>query len=154
MAISTSPSRIRAALRVGVVALALVGIARTASSADDKEADARLQKLTVVLKQHDVGDTRKAATAEIGKAEALRDKARAAIGQRKEREALARTLDELEGTLSLVEAKIKASEAKAKLEAAKAKRAEIKAQLAKIRAEADDLEKQQQDVQKKLGGGT
>jgi len=121
---------------------------------DDGGADdARLQNLSVELKKHEVADTSHAATAEIGKAEALKDKARPMVGERKDREALARTLDELEATLSLVEAKLAHAAAKSKLDVAKAKRDDIKSELAKVRTDADALEKQQAELEKKLGGG-
>lgn len=134
-----------------LVAMIVLGPGRVAVG-EDGGADARLQKLSVELKQHDVADTSHAATAELGKAEALKDKARPLIGQRREREVLDRTLDELEATLSLIEAKIVQAAAKAKLDAAKAKREELRAELAKVRSEADALEKQQAELEKKLGG--
>jgi DNA repair exonuclease SbcCD ATPase subunit len=134
-----------------LVAMIVLGPGRAVG--EDGGADARLQKLSVELKHHDVADTSHAATAELGKAEALKDKARPLIGERREREVLDRTLDELEATLSLIEAKIIQAAAKAKLDAAKAKREEIRAELAKVRSEADALEKQQAELEKKLGGG-
>ncbi len=149
---ANSTSTARTALGAGLLALLLLGPGRT-HAADDGDADARLQKLAVSLKEQNVADTRHAATAELGKAEALRDKARTLIGERRERETLGRTLDELEGTLSLVGAKIKHAEAKAKLDEAKQKRDALKAELAKVKADADALEKQQAELEKKLGGG-
>lgn len=130
------------ALPVGVVA-----------AGDDGKADQRLQALTVELKKYDVADTHHAATAELGKAEALRDKARSLMGERRERDALARAIDELEATLSLVEAKILHADAKAKLDKAKIDADGLEAEVSKVRAEADALEKQQDEMTKKLGGG-
>lgn len=133
-----------------LAAMIVLGPGRVAIGED---ADAKLQKLTVELKQYDVADTSHAATAELGEAESLRDKARSLIGERRERETLARALDRLEATLSLIDAKIVHAAAKAKLDAAKAKREEIRAELTKVRADADALEKQQAELEKKLGGG-
>jgi len=150
------PSRSRKS-SLGAAALAAMLVLATGNVAiggDDGGADdARLQNLSVELKKHEVADTSHAATAEIGKAEALKDKARPMVGERKDREALARTLDELEATLSLVEAKLAHAAAKSKLDVAKAKRDDIKSELAKVRTDADALEKQQAELEKKLGGG-
>ncbi len=131
------------ALPIGIVA-----------AGDDGKADERLQALTVELKKYDVADdTHHAATAELGKAEALRDKARSLMGERRERDVLARAIDELEATLSLVEAKILHADAKTKLDKAKADAATLDAEVAKVRGEADALEKQQEEMQRKIGGG-
>ncbi|MBK6916579.1 MAG: hypothetical protein IPH07_04175 [Deltaproteobacteria bacterium] len=140
-------------LTVGATLLALMLLGPGRIEAADDDGDARLQKLTVELKEHNVDDTRHAATTELGKAEALRDKARTMIGERRERDALARTLDELEGTLSLIGAKIKHAAAKAGHDDAAKKRDALAAELAKVRADADALEKQQSELEKKLGGG-
>lgn len=141
---------------LGAAALAAMLVLATGNIAvggDDGNADdARLQKLSVALKEHDVADTSHAATAELGKAEALKDKARPMVGERKDREALTRTLDELEATVSLIDAKIAHAAAKSKLDAAKAKRDGIKSELTKVRTDADALEKQQAELEKKLGG--
>jgi chromosome segregation ATPase len=132
----------------------LLGVGGTARLAAGDDGEARLQKLTVDLKEKEVADEKRhAATTDIGKAEALRDKARTLVSKRRDRDALARTLDELEATLELVGAKITAAEAKAKLDEQKAKMAKVKEQLAKVKAEADKLEKQQAEIEKKLGGG-
>jgi chromosome segregation ATPase len=137
-----------------IAAMLVLATGNIAVGGDDGGADdARLQKLSVELKKHDVADTSHAATGELGKAEALKDKARPMVGERKDREALARTLDELEATVSLIEAKIAHAAAKSKLDAAKAKREGIRAELAKVRTDADALEKQQAELEKKLGGG-
>lgn len=121
--------------------------------AADKDGEARLQELTVKLKEHEVADTRHAATTEIGTAEALRDKARTLTKKRRDRDQLVRTLDELEATLAVVGAKIVVSEADAKYTATQAKLEETKSELAAIRATADKLEKEQSALTKKLGGG-
>ena len=133
-------------------AFALVVVVGATRPVWGEDADARLQKLTVELKEQSVADEKRhAATTDIGKAEALRDKARS-LGKRKERDERDRTLDELEGTLALVKAKIIAAEAKAKLDEQKAQQAQIKSELAKVKAEADKLEKQQAEIEKKIGG--
>lgn len=134
-----------------VALVAVVGITRPVAG-EDADSDARLQKLTVELKEQEVADEKRhAATTDIGKAEALRDKARS-LGKRRDRDELARTLDELDGTVALVKAKIIAAEAKAKLDEQKAKQEKIKAELAQVKAEADKLEKQQAEIEKKIGG--
>ncbi len=136
-----------------VIALTIFGVGRVAIGGDDDGSDARLQKLSVALKEASVADTSHAATAEIGKAEALRDKARSLMGERRERDALAQTLDELDGTVSLIDAKILHAGAKAKLDAAQKQRDGLKAEVKKVQADADALEQQQADLEKKLGGG-
>lgn len=145
----------RRALATAVVfALAVFGVGRDAiGGGGDDGADARLQKLSVSLKQYNVDDTDHAATAELGKAEALRDKARSLMGERRERDVLAQTLDELEGTVSLIDAKIIAAKAKSARVAAEKKRDELRAEVKKIQADADKLEAQQAELEKKLGGG-
>lgn len=146
--------RSRSAPLLAALSLSMLAVlARPAGAADDEDADARLQKFTVQLKEHEVADTRHAATSELGKAEALRSKALTLMKKRKDRDALARTLDELEATVSLIGGKIAHAEAKAKLDEQKAKMAGIKAELAKVKAEADKLEQEQQSLEKKLGGG-
>ena len=139
--------------RLFAATLAAVFVLGVGSAALGEDADARLQKLSVELKEHDVADTQHAATSELGKAEALKDKARTLVGERRERDVLESTLDELEATLSLVEAKIIHAAAKVKLDAAKAKRDKARSELAKVRNDADALEKQQAELEKKLGGG-
>lgn len=138
-----------------VLALALVlGLAASPAAGDEKDAgEAKLQALTVKLKEHEVADTRHAATTEIGTAEALRDKARTLTDKRSDRDALARALDELEATLELVGAKIVHAEAKAKLAEQQAEMKKIKTELEKTKAAADELEKQQAALGSKLGGG-
>jgi DNA polymerase I-like protein with 3'-5' exonuclease and polymerase domains len=141
---------------MAVLAIAMVaGLAgsRSAVGEEKDDAEGRLQSFTVQLKEHEVADTRHAATSEIGKAEALRDKARTLTEKRSDREVLDRTLDELEATLALVGAKIVHAGAKAKLDEQKAKMGEIKAKLAKTKTSADELEKKQADMSSKLGGG-
>jgi hypothetical protein len=140
---------------LSVLAIALVaGLAASPAIGDDKgSGEARLQAFTVQLKEHEVADKRHAATSEIGKAEALRDRARTLTKKRKDRDELARTLDELEATLELVAAKIVHSESKAKLDSQKVEMDEVKKQLAKTKAAADELEKKQAEIGSKLGGG-
>lgn len=142
---------------VAVLAIALVagmaGNRAVAGSKDEQDPEARLQGLTVQLKEQEVADTQHAATSEIGKAEALRDKARTLTKKRKDRDALARVLDELEATLALVGAKIVHAEAKAKLDEQKAEMEQLQATLAKTKAAADELEQKQQELSSKLGGG-
>ncbi len=138
----------RSAAILGAFAIATlvwVGGSRFAVGADTAEADARLQKYSVELKEHEVADTLKAATSEIGKAEALRDKARTLMKKRKDRDELARTLDELEATVSLVGAKIIHSQAKAKHD-------EVKGNLDKVRAELDQVQTEAEQLEAKLGG--
>jgi len=119
---------------------------------EDADAESRLQALTVQLKEKDVADERNAATAELGKGEALRDQARTLTDKRSDREMLVRTLDELEATLSLIGAKIIHADAKAALDAQKAEMKSVEQALAKTKAAADALEKQQADLSSKLGG--
>jgi hypothetical protein len=148
--------RARSRPTLSVLAIALVaGLAgsRPAIGDEDDNGEARLSTYTVKLKEHEVADTRHAATSEIGKAEALRDKARTLTEKRSDRDALTRTLDELEATLSLVEAKIIHAEAKAKLADQKGKMELVKGKLAKTKASADELEKKQSELGSKLGGG-
>ena len=133
----------------------LVGLAATPLFANKKdeeaEADKRIQAATVELKKLETDDERKAATAEIGKAEALRDKARSILGDRKEREALVRTLDEMEGHLALASAQIVESDAKADLGAERAKLEAAKQELATVRANVSKLEKEQAELDRQLG---
>jgi len=147
----------RARWRPNLTALTLAlvaGLAASPAVGDEKDdAEARLQAFTVQLKEHEVADKGNAATSELGKAEALRDKARTLTDKRSDRELLARTLDELEATLALVGAKIVHAEAKTKLDAQKAEMQKISAELAKTKAAADELEKQQAALSSKLGGG-
>jgi cob(I)alamin adenosyltransferase len=146
--------RARSRPTMAVLAIAMVaGLAGPAVGEEKDDGEARLQAFTVQLKEHEVADTRHAATSEIGKAEALRDKARTLTEKRSDREALARTLDELEATLALVGAKIVHASAKAKLDEQESKMNELEAQVAKTKAEADKLEKQQAELSSKLGGG-
>ncbi|MCX4243856.1 hypothetical protein [Paraliomyxa miuraensis] len=133
-----------------IAALALGGPAVGRDDEDDPEA--KLQAFTVQLKEHEVADTRHAATSELGKAEALRDKARTLTEKRKDRELLDRTLDELEATLALVGAKIVHAQAKAELDEQKAKMKEIQAELTKTKAAADEAEKKQAELAGKIGG--
>jgi DNA repair exonuclease SbcCD ATPase subunit len=140
---------------LSAMTIALVaGLAASPAVGDEKDGtEAKLQSLTVQLKEHEVADTRHAATSELGKAEALRDKARTLTDKRSNREALARALDELEATLALVGAKIVHAEAKTKLAEQKAEMDKISAELAKTKASADELEKQQAALSSKIGGG-
>jgi hypothetical protein len=150
----TKGPRRRMLAAAAVIALTVFGVGRDAvGGGDDDGADARLQKLSVDLKEYNVADTDHAATAELGKAEALRDKARSLMGERKEREVLAQTLDELEATASLIDAKIIAAAAKSKRSAAEKKRDELRGQVKTTQADADKLEQQQASLEKKLGGG-
>ena len=137
----------RSRTTLAALAIAMLVIFGDSRSAIGEEAnDQRLQKATVELKEHSVADSRKAATSEIGKAEALRDKAQTLMQKRKDRDELARTLDELEATVALVGAKIVHAEAKAKHDEQKNKLANLKQELDKVTTEAASLEK-------KLGGG-
>jgi hypothetical protein len=147
--------RARSRPTMAVLAIAMVaGLAGSRSAVgEEDDGEARLQAFTVQLKEQEVADTRHAATSEIGKAEALRDKARQLTEKRSDREVLDRTLDELEATLALVGAKIVHASAKAKLDEQKAKMGEIKSKLAKTKTTADELEKKQADMASKLGGG-
>jgi hypothetical protein len=147
--------RVRWRPTLSALTIALVAtLAASPAVGDEKnDAEAKLQAFTVQLKEHEVADTRHAATSELGKAEALRDKARTLTDKRSDRELLARTLDELEATLALVGAKIVHAEAKAKLAEQKAEMDKISAELAKTKAAADELEKQQAALASQLGGG-
>jgi chromosome segregation ATPase len=147
----------RARSRPTLAALAIAMAAGLAGSrpavGDEKDdAEGKLQAFTVQLKEHEVADTGHAATSEIGKAEALRDKARTLTEKRSDRDTLTRTLDEFEATLALIGAKIVHASAKAKLDETKAKMNETKAKLAKTKASADELEKKQSALSSKLGG--
>lgn len=135
--------------------LMVAGLAGSSPALGDEDTDteSRLQALTVQLKEQDVADKGNAATAELGKGEALRDQARSLSDKRSDREELARTLDELEATLALIGAKIVHANAKAALDAQKAKMKAVEATLAKTKASADAIEKQQAELSAKLGGG-
>lgn len=148
----------RARSRSTLTALAIVmatGLAASLPAAGDEpsDAEAKLQALTVQLKEQEVADAKHAATSEIGKAEALRDKARTLTDKRSDRDELTRTLDELEATLALVGAKIVHADAKAKLAAQEAKMKAVETTLAKTKKAADELEKKQAELSAKLGGG-
>jgi hypothetical protein len=137
---------------MAVAGLALV-VEPTPASGDD--ADAKIQAASVELKTLEVADKDHVATAEIGKAEALRDKARSLVGAKKkdEEQALAWSVDELQGTVALIRGKIQNAEAKAKLEAAKKAAADKQAEIATTKAEAEKIEKETAEVAKKIGGG-
>lgn len=146
--------RARSRPTLSVLAIAIVaGLAGPAVGDEKDDGEAKLQAFTVKLKEQEVADTRHAATSEIGKAEALRDKARTLTEKRSDRDALVRTLDELEATLELVAAKIVHAESKAKLDAMKSEMEAVKATLKKTKAAADELEKKQAELGSKLGGG-
>ena len=148
--------RARSRPTLSVLAIAIVaGLAGSRPAVGDEKDDgeARLSAYTVKLKEQEVADKSHAATGEIGKAEALRDKARTLTEKRSDREELTRTLDELEATLELVDAKIVHAEAKAKLADQKGKMELVKGKLAKTKASADELEKKQAELSSKLGGG-
>ncbi len=116
-------------------------------AADDaSDADAQIQSMTVQLKELEVKDKRNAATSELGQSEALVTKARSIIGERKQREVLAQTLEEAEATISLAEGKIIEADKAAMLDAEKQKLATTKARL-------QELEAEQADLDAKLGGG-
>lgn len=140
-----------AALTIAMVAG--LTLSRPAAGDEKVDAEAKLQAFTVQLKEHEVADTRHAATSELGKAEALRDKARTLTDKRKDRDALLRTLDELEATLELVGAKIVHAEAEAKLDAQKTAMQEVQDKLAKTKVAADEAEKKQAELAGKIGGG-
>lgn len=142
-----------AALAVAMATAVALGGNRPAIGEDQADPEARLQAFTVQLKEQEVADTRHAATSEIGKAEALRDQARTLTEKRKDRDALVRTLDELEATLALVSAKIVHAQAKAELDEQQAKMDAVKTTLAQTKKEADALEQQQAALESKLGGG-
>ena len=138
-------------------AVVVAGLLTTASplfaAKDDSEADAKIQQMTVQLKELDVKDERNAATGELGQAEALVAKARSIIGERSERDALAQTLDEAEATLSLAEAKIIEADKQAALDEQKQKLAATEQKLKSTRATVAKLEKEQAELDAKLGGG-
>ena len=136
---------------------ALVGLSTAASplfaAGDEGDADSQIQQMTVELKELDVKDGRNAATSELGQAEALVAKARSIIGERKERDALERTLDEAAATLSLAEAKIIEADKQAELDEQKQLLAETESELTATRDEVAELEKVQAELDGKLGGG-
>lgn len=148
-------SRMRIGLGAAGLLLSLAVLASPTVSAkkDDGQADARIQAMTVELKKLEVADTKAAATSEIGKAEALRDKARSLMGERKEREALQMTLEELEATVALAGGKIKEAGRSAELKAEKDKLHSLESALEEARTRVAALEKEQADIEKKLGGG-
>ncbi len=136
---------------------ALVGLSTAASplfaAGDEGEADAQIQQMTVELKELGVKDGRNAATSELGQAEALVAKARSIIGERKERDALGRTLEEAAATLSLAEAKIIEADKQAMLDEQKQILAETETELAGTRDKVAELETVQAELDEKLGGG-
>jgi chromosome segregation ATPase len=143
----------RLAVASVVAALFLAGSPNVAAKKDDGSADQKIQAMTVAIKKLEVLDKRNAATAEIGQAEALRDKARSLIGKRKGRDALAATVDELEATVALAEGKIIEADKQAAVDARKAKLAQVRKELQQVNASLAKLEKEQAALQKKLGGG-
>ena len=122
-------------------------------AADETDADAQIQQMTVELKELDVADERNAATAELGQVEALVAKARSIVGERREREVLQRTIEEAEATLSLAEGKMVEAEKEAMLEEQKEKLAETESELQSTRNRVDELEQEQAKLDAKLGGG-
>ncbi len=124
----------------------IIGAAPTFAADDASDADAQIQSMTVQLKELDVKDKLNAATAERGQSEALVTKARSIIGERKERDVLAQTLEEAEATISLAEGKIIEAEKKAMLDAQKQ-------ELAATKTKLEALEAEQADLDQKLGGG-
>ena len=148
--------RSRTGSRMAVAAaIVLMGLMADPSFAKkgDADADAQIQAMTVELKKIEVADKRHAATAEIGKAEALRDKARSMVGDRKQREELARVLEELEATLALAQAKMIEAEKLAELEAEQQKLDATRKELAQTRGQVEQLEKEQAKIERQLGGG-
>lgn len=135
------------------VALVLGLTMSTVAFGDDADPDAQLQELAVELKKLDVADEDHVATQEIGKAEALRDKARTLVGDKKAEEQLRWTLEELEATVALVDAKISRHAAEKALAAARKAVDDKQQQIETMTAEADQLEKKQSELEKKLGGG-
>lgn len=120
---------------------------------EDASADAQLQELTVELKKLDVADKDNVATAELGKAEALRDKARTLVGDKKQSLSLTRTLEELEATVAVVEAKLAKHQAKLNLAAKEKELAAKKGEVDSLTTEVDKLEKQRTELEKQLAGG-
>ncbi len=136
--------------------IALLGLVTAASVSAKKkrggEADDKIQALTVELKELDVADEHHAATSEIGQAEALRDKARSLIGERKQRELLEQTLERAEATVALASAKVVEAEKQAALDAQETQRDATNKELEAVRAAVAKLEKQQATLEKKLRG--
>jgi len=134
---------------------AVVGIITMATPlfAADGTADSQIQQMTVKVKELETEDERNAATSELGQAEALIAKARSIVGERSERDELARTLEESEATLSLAEAKIIEADKQAALDEQGAALAKVEADLKSTRLEVDELEAEQAKLDAKLGGG-
>lgn len=137
---------------VASVALVLGLAVTTVAFGDDAGPDAQLQELSVELKKLEVADKDNVATQEIGKAEALRDKARSLIGDKKSAQDLRWSLDEFEALVSLIEAKVGKHEAEQTLAAAKKQVDDTQAKIKELTATADQLEKKQSELEKKLGG--
>jgi chromosome segregation ATPase len=136
------------------VALALGATVTTAVAFGEGDGpDAQLEELTVELKKLDVADKSNVATAELGRAEALRDKARSLIGDKKAKEQLTWALDELEATVALVDAKIEKDAAEKALADAKAAVDAKQQEISSLTTETETLEKKQGALEKKLGGG-
>ena len=135
---------------VGTVALVL-GLTGTMAFGDSS-SDAQLQELTVELKKLEVADKDNVATQEIGKAEALRDKARSLIGVKKGADDLRWSLEELEAVVSLIEAKVGKHEAEQALAVVQKEVADTRAQTKELTGAADQLEKKQSQLEKQLGG--
>lgn len=119
---------------------------------EDSSADAQLQELTVELKKLDVADKDNVATAELGKSEALRDKARALVGDKKQSLALTRTLEELEATVALVEAKLAKHQAKLTLAEKEKELTAKKGEVDSLTSEVDKLEEKRTELEKQLAG--
>jgi uncharacterized protein (DUF3084 family) len=135
------------------VALVLGLAVTTVAFGDAGSDDAQLQELQVELKKLQVADKDNVATQEIGKAEALRDKARSLVGDKKATQDLRWSLEELEAVVNLVQAKISKHEAEQALAAVKGQVAETQGQIKELSTAADELEKKQSELEKKLGGG-
>jgi predicted nucleic acid-binding Zn-ribbon protein len=136
---------------VASVALVL-GLAVTTVAFGDDSSDTQLQELQVELKKLQVADNDNVATEEIGKAEALRDKARSLIGAKKSAQDLRWSLEELEAVVNLIGAKIGKHEAEQALAAVKAEVAQTQGKIKELSSAADELEKKQADLEKQLGG--
>ncbi len=145
-------TRLQRFAAVACLGLGISAAGATVAFGDGASPDAQLQELTVELKKLDVADRDHVATQEIGKAEALRDKARSLVGNRKAAQELRWTLEELEATVALIDAKIGKHKADKELASVKQALEAKRNQIAVTNGEAQKLEEKQSELEKKLEG--
>jgi hypothetical protein len=138
----------------GVTLVAALVAAPVAFGDDDEGgADAQVQELTVELKKLEVADTDHVTTEQLGKGQALRDKARTLVGNKKATQDLEWTLDELEAVVALSHAKIDKHEAQKVVEDKKATLAGKRGEFDTMTKTVADLEAKRTKLESQLAGG-